>query len=82
VLRLPVAVGRLYQPNLGAVLCAQYCKISSTQSYKHGFVTDIESGVAAKQKPKLKSMNEVDHKLLLTFEKLGVRLQSTLFSAA
>ncbi|MFT4887118.1 MAG: hypothetical protein ACI8V0_001342 [Pseudohongiellaceae bacterium] len=77
-----MAVGRLYQPNLGAALYAQYCNISSTQPYKNGFFTDVESGVAAKQKPKLKSMDEVDHKLILTFEKLGVTLQSTLFSAA
>ena len=74
VLRLTVAVVRLFQPNLGAALCAQYSKISSTQPYKHGFVTGIESDVAPKQKPKLKSMDEVDHKLPRTFEKLGVIL--------
>jgi hypothetical protein len=61
-----------------------------SQLYKNGSVKDIEGDVATKQKPKLKleleleleSMDEVDPKLLRTFEKLGVALRSTLFSTA
>jgi len=51
-------------------------------SYQRGSVTDIEPDVELKQKPKLKSIAEVDPELLRTFDKLGVASRSALFSTA
>src|SRR6266567_4134538 len=58
------------------------------QPYKYGFVTDIESDVvppglsedvirliSPKQRPKLESLDQVDPKLVETFEKLGIPIE-------